>query len=218
MGEKVGQEGRWITLALQNMIAALLAGTLTSVALAQAADSAAHSTSPTTHGAGASHHFHANELALFLGGTREGAVDESFFTIGGEYERRVNTYFGLSMVAEYISEADAWTVVFPLTLRPVTGYGFKFSVGPGFQNKPPHHHEAAHEEPHHAASETAPPHENGEEGEGRETFFLLRVAAGYAFEFGERYSLTPTLALDLTRENGEWEDGLVFGVGFGIAF
>jgi hypothetical protein len=122
------------------------------------------------------------------------------------------------MVAEYISEADAWTVVFPLTLRPLEGYGFKFFVGPGFQNKPPHHHAATHEDPHHAASETTPPHESEEEGEGRETFFLLRVAAGYAFEFGERYSLTPTLALDLTRENGEWEDGLVFGVGFGIAF
>jgi hypothetical protein len=203
--------------ALQHLAAALFATTLVA-APAQAADSAAHSTSPATHGASASHHFHANELALFLGGTREGTVDESFFTIGGEYERRSNAYFGLSMVAEYISEADAWTVVFPLTLRPLKGYGLKLFVGPGFQNKPPHHHAAAHEEPHHAASETAPPHENGEEGEGRETFFLLRVAAGYAFEFGERYSLTPLLALDLTRENGEWEDGLVFGVGFGIAF
>jgi hypothetical protein len=210
-----GRKDLWRIQTFQRRAAALLAAATVSVAPAWAEDSSSHSTPAAAHGASGGQHFHPNELALFLGGTREGAVDESFFTVGGEYERRFNPHWGLSMVAEYISDADSWVVVFPFILRPVPGYGLKLFAGPGFQNKPPHHHADAHEEMHLAAAEPGPVHENEE---GRETFFLLRVGAGYSFEFGERYSLTPALALDLTRENDEWKDGLVFGLTFGIGF
>jgi hypothetical protein len=44
--------------------------------------------------------------------------------------------------------------------------------------------------------------------------FLWRVGAGYPFEFVERYTVTPTFAVDFFGR----EEALVFGVNFGISF
>jgi hypothetical protein len=58
----------------------------------------------------------------------------------------------------------------------------------------------------------------GEPGDGeRDTFFVFRTGAGWAFELG-RLGLHPQVELDLARENGKWESALVFGVAVGFGF
>lgn len=141
----------------------------------------------------AEEHEHANELAVFLGGTTEN--DETHFTIGGEYERRLGERFGLSFVAEHVSDTDAWVFLAPFSFRPVRGLGLKLYAGPGFESKLP--------EPH--------------EEHGRETFFAARVGVGWALELG-RVALTPQVELDLTREDHRWEKAVVFGVAIGVGF
>jgi hypothetical protein len=56
------------------------------------------------------------------------------------------------------------------------------------------------------------PHEGG-----REAFFLIRGGGGWVTELG-RVSLTPQVELDFTREGGEWQTALVFGVSVGFGF
>jgi hypothetical protein len=46
----------------------------------------------------------------------------------------------------------------------------------------------------------------------------LRVGAGYALEFAERYSIGPSVSFDFIRAHHEWERAVVFGVSFGVAF
>lgn len=153
------------------------------------------------HGEG---HEHANELAVFLGGTSEG--DETHFTIGAEYERRLGERLGLAFVAEHIGGIDAWVFVAPFTFRPVRNLGLKLYAGPGFESKEPE-----------LAAEHAPSAHSAEEEGGRETFFVFRTGIGWAVELG-RVSLTPQVEADFAREHGEWQTALVFGVAVGLGF
>jgi len=75
---------------------------------------------PTTHEAHEEHE-HANEVAVFLGGTTES--DTTHFTIGAEYERRLGERFGMSFVSEHVSGTGAWVFLAPFTLRPVRALG-----------------------------------------------------------------------------------------------
>lgn len=150
----------------------------------------------------AGQHEHANELALFLGGTTE--KGETHFTIGAEYERRLGERFGLSLVAEHVGDVDAWVLLAPITLRPWRGSGLKLFAGPGLESKSP-----AEPEVHGARGPQAAPE--------RETLFVLRGGVGWAFEL-RRVVLTPQLELDLVREDGRWEDGFVFGIAIGFGF
>ena len=145
-------------------------------------------------------HFHPNELAIFLGATDEIEDGNTHFTIGGEYERRLNSKFGISAVFERVSAVDEWAIVTPATFRPVKS--LKLTIGPGFENKA--HHE---EENHTSQSDT-----------NRETFFLFRAGAGYSFEFATNLSLQPSIYFDSIRENGEWIEKIVFGASLAIGF
>ena len=154
----------------------------------------------------AEEHEHANELALFLGGTRES--DETHFTIGGEYERRLGERFGLSLVVEHVSGNGAWVVLAPLSFRPARHLGLKLYAAPGFENKVPESSDHA-PEGHESARDS-------EEG-GRKSFFVARGGVGWTIELG-RASLTPQLELDFVREDHQWEKALVFGIAIGLGF
>jgi hypothetical protein len=145
----------------------------------------------------------ANELAVFLGGTSED--DETHFTLGVEYERRLGERLGLAVVVEHVSEVDAWVFLAPFTFRPAPRLGLKLYAGPGFESKQP-------EIEHPPGAEEAPASEGG-----RETFFVFRLGAGWVFELG-RVSLTPQLEFDFTREQDEWRTAIVFGVAVGFGF
>ena len=165
----------------------------------------------TPHGHDAAHgeHFHRNELALILAATyEEGEHDEegeTYFTVGGEYERRLTRAIGIGGEFEYVADADAWIFVAPISFRPVSG--LRLFGGPGFERKA-------------VGAEHGEHHEGDlDEGEGpRENLFLWRVGAGYGLEFAERYSFGPTVSFDFIRESGRWVNAIVYGIAFGIAF
>jgi hypothetical protein len=142
-----------------------------------------------------------NEIAAIVAGTWEHQEDETFFTLGLEYERRLTPRVGIVGELEFLFDADRWIVAAPVVFRPARGV--KLFAGPGFERA-----EAVAEE-----GEGEPLEESG-----RETRFLLRFGAGYAVEFRERYSVTPMLSIDFVRERSEWGRAVVFGATFGIAF
>lgn len=146
-----------------------------------------------------------NVASVFLGATTETAEDETYFTVGAEYERRLSSRWGFQLAAEYVSDFDAWVVAAPLAIRPVGGLWL--GVGPGFQTKP-----GRAEAEHHGG------HEGGVLEEEDGPFFLWRFKAGYGIHFGHKFSAMPNVSFDLVRENGEWAKAWVFGVSFGAHF
>lgn len=58
----------------------------------------------------------------------------------------------------------------------------------------------------------------GFETDDGQTHALLRVGAAYAFEFSERYSIGPTIALDVIHEPEHWQRAMVFGMTIGAGF
>ncbi len=77
-----------------------------------------------------SHQYHPNMLGLFLGETFEGR--EEAFTIGLEYERRINKSFGVGAFAEYVSgDLDFWLYGVPFAYH--TG-PWKLYVAPGVED------------------------------------------------------------------------------------
>ncbi len=164
--------------------------------------------SPAGHEAAHDEHFHRNELAVIVAATYEeglhGAEGRHYFTVGGEYERRLTHAIGVGAEVEYLADADAWLFLAPVTFHPVGG--LKVFGGLGLERK------AVHEGEHGG-------HHEGVSAEGgRESFFLWRIGAAYAVEFAGRYSIGPTVSLDFVRESGAWVNAVVYGVAFGVAF
>jgi hypothetical protein len=146
-----------------------------------------------------------NELALVIAGSSDLEEDETFFTLGVEYERRITARVGIIAEVEYLFDADRWIAAVPVVFRPARGV--KLFAGPGFER----------------ADDDEGDEEVGEEpidgrAEGSATSFLFRIGGGYTFELEGRYSISPTLSLDFVREEGTWARALVFGVSVGIGF
>jgi hypothetical protein len=127
---------------------AALALTLTASPLrAQETSPARGATAARSHEAhGEEHgeeHEHANELGVFVGGTSEN--DETHFTIGVEYERRLSRRLGIGVIAEHVDGVDAWVFLAPLSFQPSGHLGLTFYAGPGFESKVPElEHTAGH--------------------------------------------------------------------------
>lgn len=189
--------------AIRDVSAAVLAvGLSVGMAAAQEPPSSAPKEAAGTHEAveTGEEHEHANEVAVFLGGTTEN--DETNFTIGAEYERRLNERFGLGLVVEHVSGTDAWVFLAPFSFRPVRGLGLKLYAGPGFESKVPESEEEA---------------ESGLEEHDRESFFVARAGVGWVLEL-RHVSLTPQVELDCVREDNRWDKAFVFGVAIGFGF
>jgi hypothetical protein len=156
-----------------------------------------------------------NALALFLGGTLETAEDETFFTIGGEYERHLADRWAVQLVVEHVNDFDAWVVVAPVGFRVVDKLWI--SAGPGLETEPRRpgleEHDGGHEIDPHGEEHPLEPHE---EADG--SFFLWRFGLGYSIHLGETFAVMPTFALDVVREHGEWVEAWVFGVSLAYHF
>jgi hypothetical protein len=146
-----------------------------------------------------------NGLALFLGGTLESAENETFFTIGGEYERILADRWGVQLVVEHVNDFDAWIVIAPVGFRVVDKLWFL--TGPGLETEP---RRPSHEEHngHEVAEHSAELHEEEDGG----PFFLWRFGLGYSIHLNENWGMAPSFDLDLVREHGEWVEAWVFGV------
>jgi hypothetical protein len=154
-----------------------------------------------------------NALALFLGGTLETVEDETFFTIGGEYERGLGDRWGIQLVVEHVNDFDAWVVIAPVGFRVVDQLWI--TAGPGLETEPRHPEEdhGGHEIDPHGDVRSLEAHE--EEGG---PFFLWRFGVNYGIHLNESWGLMPSLNLDLVREHGEWVEAWVFGVSVAYHF
>ncbi len=147
---------------------------------------------PTTAFAQRIHHEEhesRHEVAIFTGVTIETEHNESFFTIGGEYEYRFLPRLGISIELEYINGLDAGVFAFPVVFHVYKG--LMFVAGPGWETSP---------------RET--------EALGDKSDFLFRIGAQYSFHVGGRFSLMPAVDFDFVKREHETEKLFVFGVKF----
>ena len=71
------------------------------------------------HGSESGHGLHhRNFLGLVLGGTYESEEEDTFFTVGLEYERLFNERFAIVLGVEHISDVDAWLFGGAVRLSP----------------------------------------------------------------------------------------------------
>ncbi|MBK5097451.1 MAG: outer membrane beta-barrel protein [Gemmatimonadetes bacterium] len=136
-----------------------------------------------------------NEVEMFVGGVTETEESASGFGIGLEYNRRLSSRWRIGVEAIEISTTDvsrSWLVVIPVYFLVTEGLGIK--AGPGLEG-----------------SKDKP--EDGGESEST-TEFALRLGAGYEFELGSRFTISPEVNADLIGGNVTW----VYGVSFGFLF
>ena len=123
-----------------------------------------------------------HRLELLLGNTHDDG--ENGFTVGLGYEYRVNQFFGVGGLVEWVrDELREWVFAVPLVLHPYKGW--RFIVGPGIQ------------------VERATSNKD----------FLFRVGTGYEFEI-DRWSITPEFNFDIVDGEGIAVFGVSFGYGF----
>lgn len=179
--------GRWRIIALT----LALSGPASSV-FAQEHDEAAHEQAEP----GASHEFHRNHAALFLGGATRLDPAVSGFTIGADYERRLSRLWGIGVLVDVaLGEVKRETVVgVPVFLH--AWRGLVLWVAPGLERLGAREESEATEE------------------EESETDFLVRFGLGYELELKERFSISPQFNADIS--GGHWT--LVYGLAFGVGF
>jgi len=137
-----------------------------------------------TAGAGRVHaEEHKNVVELFLGGTTD--EEETAFSLGLTYERRIIPSFGVGLLSEWVA-GDAREVIlgFPLFVHPYRG--LRFLVAPGI---------------------------DFETGEGSHEF-LLRLGGAYEFEITEHWSIVPEVNGDFVDGDKLLVWGVSFGYGF----
>jgi hypothetical protein len=73
-----------------------------------------------------------NEVGLFLGGSHHS--EDNGFSIGLDYEHRINEAFGVGALVEYTTkDFDSWVVAFPVYVHPYMG--LRLLAAPGFENR-----------------------------------------------------------------------------------
>ena len=136
-----------------------------------------------------------NEVELFVGGVTETDESATGPGVGLEYNRRLSSRWSIGVEAIELSTNDvsrSWLVVVPVYFHLTEGLGVK--AGPGLEG-----------------SKDRP--EDGGESEST-TKFAVRLGAGYEFELGRRFTVTPEVNADLIGGNVTWVYGLSFGLGF----
>ena len=197
--------------------AALLLGCLLGPATLGRAQEHAGRDADEAHEAAEGHEAHGEEharnaLGIVLGGTYESEEEDTFFTIGVEYERLLNPKFAVLLGVEYITEVDALVAVLPFAYRHASGW--RLLAGPGIELKTRRPHLEREHEGGHGIAEEIVDRLPGEE----ENLFLWRFGVGYNFEVGERYAIAPHVDLDFVREDGHWVEAVVFSVSIGFDF
>ncbi len=165
----------------------------------------------------AGHHVHTehrNGLGVYLGETLVTAEDQAFFTFGFEYERLLADRWALQVIVEHVNDYDAWVVMAPVGFR--LGSTLWALAGPGFESEARRTglENGRHEPEPHVEGHSVEPHED------ESPCFLWRFGLTYGIHLGHsgRFSVFPSLNLDLVREHGEWEKAWVLGVGVSYHF
>jgi len=173
------KRSRYILSAL--MVSSFAAGT----ALAQETDHEGN----TREGAG---HIEYNpekphHLSVVIGGTNIPSANETAFTLGIDYEYRVNRRLGLGFVVEQaFDDIDATTLLAVADIH--LWRGLALQVGPGVEFL--------------------------DEGEEHETFAIGRIGALYEIEFGEGYTISPQFHYDISSGEDAIVFGVAIGRAF----
>ncbi len=147
----------------------------------------------STAGAEESHHsgtqeFHRHHASLIVGNTFD-EHGENGFSVGGDYEYRLNKWFGLGVGLEYAGgDFEHVLIGIPLLFHP--NEHWRFAVA--------------------AATEI---HKEGEHEE-REREAIVRTGVGYQFHIGNGYSISPEFNVDFSEHETLYVIGLSFGFGW----
>jgi hypothetical protein len=151
------------------------------------------------------HHYHSHHLGIFIGGTSNLKKEETVFTLGLEYEYRLSknmSRWGVGLIGELIfAHETEYLIVVPVILHVTDAFFLR--AGPGIEWA--HHSEENGHGDIHVAEVT--------NGNGRESEFFLRVGIGYGFELG-KFSITPSLDLDIFQDHTTLVWGMTIGRGF----
>jgi len=134
-------------------------------------------------------HHHKNHVAVFVGSTEaeehHGEKGDPDFTIGFDYERRLNSWFGAGALVDLVVEGKREYLVGPLFILHA-GKSAKFFAAPCYQK--------VHETGHHD--------------------FVFRTGFSWDFHLGEKYTIFPAVYYDFAEEQDFLVLGLGFGRGF----
>jgi len=151
------------------------------------------------------HQYHRHHLGLFLGGTSNLKKEETDFTLGFEYEYRLSkkmSRWSIGLIGELIfAHETEYLVVVPIILRVTDAFFFR--AGPGVEWA---HHDEGNGHGNIHAAEAA-------NDNGRESEFFVRAGIGYGFEVG-KFSITPTLDVDIFQSHTTLVWGIAIGKGF----
>jgi len=135
-------------------------------------------------------HFHKNHVALFVGSTEaeehHGEKEDRDFTLGIDYERWLNKWFGAGAMLDFVVEGRREYLVGPLFILHA-GKGAKFFAAPCYQSV----------------------RESGEDN------FVFRTGFGWDFFVGKgKYSVFPSVYYDFAEGQDFFVFGVGFGMGF----
>ncbi|MCF6268182.1 MAG: hypothetical protein L3J41_00560 [Melioribacteraceae bacterium] len=142
-----------------------------------------------------------HHVGVFAGATSNLYLEHTYFTLGVDYEYRLNHSFGLGLIGDYVMADHAETLLMGgIFYHPISS--LKIYVGNGVAlltevNK-------------------ATEHEDNNESEGEEksvSYYVFRLGTGYDFHVSG-FSVTPTVAWDLINGHSSIVYGLTFGIGF----
>ncbi|MEO1406917.1 MAG: hypothetical protein AAFV54_10565 [Pseudomonadota bacterium] len=126
-------------------------------------------------------------VSVVIGGTTIPSADETAFTIGVDYEYRLNRLIGVGAVVEHaVGGIDATTLLAVADIH--IWKGLAVQVGPGV--------------------------EFIDEGEDHETFAIGRIGALYEIEIAERFTIAPQAHYDISSGEDAFVFGVALGVGF----
>jgi len=143
----------------------------------------------TTEEHGEEHH-HKNHVAFFVGSTEAeehyGEKEDRDFTLGIDYERRLNKWFGAGAMLDWVAEGNREYLVGPLFILHAGGHA-KLFAAPCYQSV----------------------RESGEDN------FVFRTGFGWDFFFGKgKYSVFPSVYYDFAEGQDFLIFGVGFGMGF----
>ena len=145
------------------------------------------------------HHFHYNDIGVFVGGTTPLDADaggKTSFTLGADYERRFTAVVGIEVIGEFVigDHKRTWLLALALTARPIEP--LRIAAGPGVEW-------VEKDVPSGTTTTTK-----------YETHFLVATRVNYVFHVG-KFIVSPTFGVDFI---GETKTNLVYGLTLGYGF
>lgn len=161
----------------------------------------------------AEEHHYRNHGGLFLGVANNSDAGTTQFAIGLDYELKfpnTNPVLGLGLIAEAsLGKHNEYLFAMPLFLHPYNN--LKLFIAPGYI----YASETEEVVPTNKFKDRDYPMVVDEEDISYSSgHLLMRFGTGWDFHIGERFSITPSVSMDLVQVEMIW----VFGVSAGFAF